>query len=133
MATDYQSLVNAVTKHQSAGMTNIAQMLRISLLIQIANQLAPAVATDYQSLISSANVSGYSAASMCSEATLLELALLQIIAQNAGSGGGGDGNVQFGNYSGSSPGNSPSQSTLAVDTSNHNIWSYDNGAWHLIV
>ena len=92
------------------------------------------MATDYQSLISSANVAGYASAGLAVDlAGLLELALLQIIANNVGSGGGGSGNVTFGNYGGTTPGFTPTTSTLALDTSNQTIWAYDSGTWHLIV
>jgi hypothetical protein len=46
------------------------------------------------------------------------------------------GAVQFGNYGGTTPPNSAIPSSgngLLLDTSTQNIWSYDNGAFHLIV
>jgi hypothetical protein len=113
-------------------MTNTVQLLRIALLQIIANTVASSMATDPQSLISAANVSGYNAAGMCSQSDLLELSLLQIIANNvSGGGGGGGGGVTTGNYGGSQPSFTPSSGAgVAIDTSNGRIWWYYSGAWH---
>lgn len=129
--TDYQSLFIQAVDY--AGLPNIsqAQLLKLALLRQIAATLVPAMPTDYQSLISSANVPGYAAAGLaCDIGVLLELALLQIIAANVGSGGGGTG-ATFGNYAAGQPNFTPSGGTgIAVDTSNGTEWFYYNGAWH---
>jgi len=51
-----------------------------------------------------------------------------------GAQGGGAGGVTFGNYAGGTPSPAPASGTgLFVDTSNQNLWSYDGGAFHLIV
>jgi hypothetical protein len=130
-ATDYQSLyTQAVGYAGLCGVSN-AQLLKLALLKQIAATVAPTVATDYQSLLSSANVPGYAAASPASLAQVLELALLQIIAQNVGSGGSGGTALSSGNYAGGQPGFTPATSPwLAIDTSNGTLWEYYNGAWH---
>jgi hypothetical protein len=59
--------------------------------------------------------------------------LLQILCNFSGGGGTGTG-ATFGNYGGGTPTPPPaSGSGLAVDTSNHTFWEYDNGVWHNLV
>ncbi len=85
MALDYQSLVATVKDYEACGDVSGAMMLKLALLKSIAATIAPTMNTDFQSLVSSPNVSGYHAASNANMATLLELALLQIIANAIGS------------------------------------------------
>ena len=91
-----------------------------------------ATATDYQSLLSSQNVACYLSMPPGIQ-RVLELALLQLIANNIGSAGGGSG-VTNGNYAGGTPTFTPSSGAgLAVDTSTGNLWAYYNGAWNELI
>ena len=122
MATDSQSLVTGVAKHNSVAAPRPAQLLRIALLQSIANTLAPSVATDPQSLLNYANVAGYGSVGYCAMADLLELALLQIIAQNIGSGGGGGG-VSSG---AGAPVNGVTTGTLYFNSTDGSLWASSN-------
>ena len=106
------------------------RLLMLALLQIIANELAPAVATDQASLLSAANVACYNNASP-GEQTLLMLALLQIIANNIGSGGGSstpDGLTYVG-----PPAFTPTQANgepyIVVDSAGRQ-WQYFGGAWN---
>jgi hypothetical protein len=130
-ATDYQSLLSsgnvACYNNLSPG---LQKLLKLALLQIIANALAPNVPTDYNSLLAQANVSCYRQ----NDASLLELALLQIIAENGTGGGGGGSGAVFGNYGGGQPNFTPSSGEgMAVDTSTNNLWDYYGGAWHQLV
>lgn len=61
--------------------------------------------------------------------------ILQLLCNFSDSGGGSVGTgATFGDYGGSTPTFTPaSGSGLAIDTSNHTFWEYDNGAWHNLV
>jgi hypothetical protein len=130
-ATDYQSLYTQAVGYAGLSGVSSAQLLKLALLKQIAATVAPTVATDYQSLLSSTNVPGYAAASPASLAQVLELALLQIIAQNVSGGAApGTSSVTYGNYSGGQPSFTPASGNgMAVDTSDGAIWVYVNGVW----
>lgn len=127
-ATDYQSLVSSVRHDQTAGLLDAADILRMALLKLIANTVAPTVSTDSQSLLSSANVSGYSAAGLATSSKLIELALLQIIAQNVGSGGSG---AVITSGAGA-PSGTATTGSLYIQTSNNTLWDY-NGGWNQLV
>jgi hypothetical protein len=130
MATDTQSLLASANAYASVSRVTGATLLKLALLQLIANNVAPSVNTDPQSLLSSANVSSYAASSPADIATLLELALLQIIAGGI-SGVSSGGAATFGNYAGGQPNFTPTSGTgLAVDTSNGTLWEYYGGAWH---
>jgi hypothetical protein len=129
MALDYQSLVNAVRDYGASGDVSGAMLLKLALLKNIAATVAPAVNTDYQTLLSNSNVLGYNAASNSDVAALIEMALLQIIALNVGGGGGGSGSVLVANYGGVAPGVSPASAAIAIDTSNGAGWSWDTSTW----
>jgi hypothetical protein len=129
MATDAQSLATYGQMYASQPGVQGANLLKLALLQQIAAIVAPTVQTDTQSLVSAANVAGYSSAGFPGMAALLELALLQIIANNVG--GGSSSAATFGNYAGGQPTFTPSSGTgLAVDTSDGTMWEYYSGAWH---
>jgi hypothetical protein len=87
-------------------------------------------ATDFQSLLSDPNVACYMNQPPGIQ-RILELALLQLIAENIGAaaGGGGSG-VVCGNYGGGQPNFTPTTCGNAVDTSNGRVWWYYNGAWN---
>ena len=85
-ATDAASLLSSPSVAGYNNFSAQAGLLKLALLQVIANALAPSVKTDAASLLASANVACYN----CNFSwPLLELALLQVIAQNIGSGGGG--------------------------------------------
>lgn len=90
-------------------------------------------ATDYQSLLSSANVACYANQPVGIQ-RVLELALLQIIANNISGSGGNSSGIQggSGNYGGGQPTFTPAAGNLgvAVDTSNGQLWLYYSGGWH---
>ena len=126
MPTTAQSLVTGVANHNSAAAPGPAQLLRIALLQSIANTLAPSVATDPQSLLSSANVAGYNGVGYCSMADLIELALLQIIANNIGSGG--SSGVSSGAVA---PVNGVTTGTFYFNSTDKSFWASSNNgtAW----
>lgn len=130
MPTDSQSLLTGVAKHNSAAAPRPAQLLRIALLQSIANTLAPSVATDPQSLLNYANVAGYNSVGYCSMADLIELALLQIIAQNIGSGGGGGVSSGAG-----APVNGVTTGTLYYNSTDKSFWASSNNGttWQQLI
>ena len=69
--------------------------------------------------------------SNASMAETLELAMLQRIYNNGGTGGGGTNNdFRAANYGGAQPSYTPTGSLgIAVDTGTEQIWWYYNGAW----
>lgn len=129
MATDYKTLFSSSVEYLSTGNVSGLQALKLALLKQIALSVNPMAATDVQSLLSSSDVKGYSGASNSSVADLLELALLNIIANNI-SGGGGGGGVTAANYGGAQPSFTPAtDGAVAIDTSTGQIWWWFNGVW----
>jgi len=121
MPTTAQSLITGVAKHNSAAAPRPAQLLRIALLQSIANTLAPSVATDPQSLLSSANVAGYQSAGLVSVGDMLELALLQIIANNVGSGGSSGVSSGAG-----APTNGVTTGTFYYNSTDQSFWASSN-------
>ncbi len=104
------------------------ELLKIGLLVQIANTVAPSMQTDFQTLLSLAQTPGYLSSSNASMAQLLELALLNLIAQNVGTGGGG-GAPDFYNAAGPPNQAPPAYQNIVVD-SNGRQWQYYGGAWN---
>jgi hypothetical protein len=101
-------------------------LLKLALLQQIALALNPMADTTPQGLLSSANVACYN---NYGSWQLLELALLQIIANNGGGGSGGG--VTAADYGGGPPSFTPTTSgALAIDTSNGSVWTWYSNAWH---
>lgn len=130
---DYQSLATSVSAYNGAAGLSGFQILKLALLKNIAATVAPAMATDYQSLISSTNEAGYNASAAVSIGDLLELALLQIIANNAGGGGGGGAQlVTYTSGSPASPSN-PNQAAIAYDPTGILPtlgWNTSNNTWN---
>lgn len=85
MSTDFQTLISIGSCYQCAGAVGEAQLLKLGLLVKIANAVNPMAATDFQSLIDRTNC--YGCSSNASMGTLFELGLLQIIAEGVSSGG----------------------------------------------
>lgn len=86
-ATDQATLLAGpnIACYNNLGMQD-QQLIKLALLQIIAKSLNPVAATDQASLLSSPNIACYRSVGSY---PLLELALLQIIANGIGSGGGG--------------------------------------------
>lgn len=96
-------------------------LLKLALLQIIAKALNPMAATDPQSLLST--VACYN----CNYSwPLLELALLQIIANNTGAGGGA---ADYINYAGPPTSNPPAIQNIVVDV-NGVQWQFFNNQWN---
>lgn len=121
--------IRAVSKGYTIGCDSSEfQLLKLGLLQYIASIVAPTMATDYQSLLNSVNVPGYRVTSTVGNAGLYELALLQIIANNVGTGG-----VYVQNFGGANPGTvlatAPVGNAVAMDTSSGAVWGYNGTTW----
>ena len=117
--TDYQSLLSSASSYRGAGLVNLAQLLRLGLLKSIAANLAPMAATDYQSLLSNANVAQYRSVGLCRESDLIELALLQIIANASGS-------AAVGTVAPTTAPVSGSNGSLYLNTTDNTLWVYNS-------
>ena len=123
MASDQATLLNLAHCFRCVGVHGAAQLLKLGLMVQIVNNLNPMQATDPATLLTQPNVACYRSCSNASVGDLLELALLQLIVQNA-SGGGTSGT------------GSPAAATLGTfyfKTSDSTIWANNNGTWEQIV
>ncbi len=132
MALDYQSLVATVNDYGASGNVSGAMMLKLALLKNIALTVAPGMPTDFQTLLSGTNVPGYISASDASLATALELALLEIIADNVG-GGGGSTAVTHGTGSPITNGISVVTYKIYINDTDSTLWAVSNGAWIQLV
>lgn len=131
MATDAQSLLTTVADYCATGNVTGVALLRLALLKQIATLVNPMADTTAQGLLSQANLPGWAATSNASVADLLELALLNLIA-NALGGGGGGGIPQIisGAYGGAQPTPTPTNSAIFYDTDTGAVWIYDGTNWY---
>lgn len=124
MATDYQSLFDVAACYASCAEASEIQTLKIALIAQAVIQLDPTANVEPQDLIDQGRCFGCLGAS---EVEMMELALLALLVNASGGGGG---SVQCGNYAGGEPTFTPATCGVAIDTSNERIWWYYNGAWH---
>jgi len=129
-ALDQASLYNQAVSNGYSNGCDCSQymLLKLGLLQYIASIVAPTMATDYQSLLNSVNVPGYRVTSNIGNAGLYELALLQIIANNVGTGG-----VYVQNFGGANPGTvlavAPVGNAVAMDTGTGAVWGYNGTTW----
>jgi len=79
-------------------------------------------ATDYQSLLSNANVAQYRSVGLCRESDLIELALLQIIASVAVSGTAS----VVGTVAPTTGPVSGANGSLYLNTTDNTLWVYNN-------
>jgi hypothetical protein len=102
-ATDQATLLAGpnIACYNNLGMQD-QQLIKLALLQIIAKSLNPVAATDQASLLSSPNIACYRSVGSY---PLLELALLQIIANGIGSGGGGGSTSNVVSGSGANPNN----------------------------
>lgn len=109
------------------GEVSIGQLMKLVLLSNILTASNPMAATDPQSLFE------YGKCFACyglSAYDIMELALLDQIAQAGGGGGGSPSPVICGAYGGQ-PTFTPSTGCgVAIDTSDGTIYWYYSGAWH---
>lgn len=86
MVTDAATLLNLSNCYRCVGVTSMAQLLKLSLLAQIAKQSNPMADTSPQGLLSAANC--YRCFGGGDTGFLLEMGLLFLIASGGGIGGG---------------------------------------------
>jgi hypothetical protein len=82
MATDYQSLMDSAAEYVGTGNVSESQALKLGLLKASVLALVPAQDTSVAALTSIAEVAGYGSVSNASLGDLLELALLNLLANN---------------------------------------------------
>jgi hypothetical protein len=134
-ATDQATLLSGpnIACYNNLGMQD-QQLIKLALLQIIANALNPMAKTDQASLLSDPNIACYRSVGSY---PLLELALLQIIANGIGSGGGSGTQLVFTaaaanpNTGGITPAN-PSLPSIYYqvpsDGSGTNFWTWDTVA-----
>ena len=133
-ATDQATLLSSanIACYNNLGMQD-QQLIKLALLQIIAKALNPMAATDQASLLSDSNIACYRSVGSY---PLLELALLQIIANGIGSGGGSTQLVFTGasanpNTGGITPANASLPAIyyqVPSDGSGTNFWTWDTVA-----
>jgi len=124
MATDPQSLLNSAACYNNFSAQ--FQLMKLGLLRLIVLNQNPMAATDPQSLLNSANcMNCYGPGAW----PLLELALLQLIANGGGTGGGGTTTLYgaFGGIAPAATGTATGQ--LAIDSGTGQGWVWNGTYW----
>jgi len=121
--SDYspQGIINSANGFQLARDVTTLLRMQVYLLSQIAGGNMTA-----QQIETAAN--GFQLAR--STETLLQMSVYLLTQILVGGGGGSAFSVPSGNYGGGAPNFTPAAgSSMAMDTSNGNVWFYLNGAW----